>query len=186
VYQVSAQTADLTGQVYYVMPGANGTCSSWADACELQTAISNAEAGDQIWVAKGIYKPTTPSNRQATFQLNSGVAIYGGFPVAGGAWEARDWEANPTTLSGDIGEPGSTDNSYHVVTGSGVDATAILDGFTVSGGNANSANYPYFCGGGMYNDISPTLAPVNPLDSWVSENALLGVFDLCLLTYQIK
>jgi hypothetical protein len=54
VYQVSAQTPDLTGQVLYVKPGANGDCSSWAKACELQTAISNAEAGDQIWVAKGI------------------------------------------------------------------------------------------------------------------------------------
>jgi hypothetical protein len=54
VYQVSAQTPDLTGQVLYVRPGANGDCSSWAKACELQTATSNAEAGDQIWVAKGI------------------------------------------------------------------------------------------------------------------------------------
>ena len=49
---------------------------------------------------------------------------------------------NPVTIavdamSGDIGVAGdNSDNSYHVVTGSGTNNTAILDGFIISGGNA--------------------------------------------------
>ncbi len=46
---------------------------------------------------------------------------------------------------------GSSDNSYHVVTGSGTNATAILDGFTIRGGNANGS-FPDDGGGGMLND----------------------------------
>ena len=132
-YSIDPQTQ---GNILYVKPGEyEATCTSWGDACELQTALSNAVAGYQIWVATGTYKPTTDTNRYATFQLESGVAIYGGFPVDGGAWETRDWEANLTTLSGDIGGiDDATDNSYHVVTGSGVGATAVLDGFTIRGG----------------------------------------------------
>ena len=50
-----------------------------------------------------------------------------------------------------------TDNSYHVVTGSGTDATAVLDGFTVTAGNANGS-FPNNSGGGMYSaGGSPTL-----------------------------
>ena len=149
--------AETQGSILYVKPGANGICSSWADACELQTALFNAVAGDQIWVAAGTYKPSS-SNRLATFQLESGVAIYGGFPAAGGGWETRDWESNITTLSGDIGILNDNeDNSYHVVTGSGVDETALLDGFIITGGNANGWDADGK-GGGMYNDQgSPTL-----------------------------
>ncbi len=49
------------------------------------------------------------------------------------------------------------DNSYHVVTGSGTDVTAVLDGFTVRAGNADgSAEHPH--GGGMYNVLGrPTV-----------------------------
>ncbi|MHC4501583.1 MAG: right-handed parallel beta-helix repeat-containing protein, partial [Planctomycetota bacterium] len=59
-----------------------------------------------------------------------------------------------TILSGDIHTPGdSNDNSYHVVTGSGTGATAVLDGFTITAGNA--AGF----GGGMYNSLSsPTVS----------------------------
>ena len=158
--------AETQGVILYVKPGANGNCTSWADACELQTALFNAVAGDQIWVAAGTYKPSS-SNRSATFQLKTGVAIYGGFPAVGGEWETRNWEINTTTLSGDIGILNdNADNSYHVVTGSGVDATTILDGFIVSNGYANG-NEPNHVGGGMYNSFysSPTLTNITFSDN---------------------
>jgi parallel beta-helix repeat protein len=50
------------------------------------------------------------------------------------------------------------ENSYHVVTGSGTDDTAVLDGFTITAGNANGSD-PYNSGGGMYNNAgSPTVS----------------------------
>ena len=64
---------------YYVTPGGMGACSSWADACALQTALANATTGDQIWVAAGVYTPTAGIDRSISFQLKNGVAMYGGF-----------------------------------------------------------------------------------------------------------
>ena len=156
-----AAPLSLDPSILYVMEGGKGDCSSWATACDLQTALSKASSGDQVWVAAGTYKPTTDLDPLATFQLKTGVAIYGGFPADGGDWETRDWVNNLTTLSGDIGVSGIADNSYHVVTGSGVTATAVLDGFTISGGNADGAE-PHYDGGGMYNTInsSPTLTNI--------------------------
>ena len=117
-----------------VKPGGStstGCGSSWSNACELQTALASASAGDEIWVAAGTYYPGT--NREDTFQLISGVALYGGFAGTETAREQRDWGTNLTVLSGDIGVPDdSSDNSYSVVTGSGVDTSAILDGFTIT------------------------------------------------------
>jgi len=144
--------ADATG-------AKNGT--SWADAyTDLQTALTAANSGDEIWVAAGTYKPTTDTDREATFQLKNGVALYGGFAGGETARDHRDWESNVTMLSGDIGTPGdNSDNSYHVVTvgepqppypaiaDSGTEDTAVLDGFTVTGGNGDQ----YYYGGGMYN-----------------------------------
>jgi uncharacterized repeat protein (TIGR02543 family) len=162
--EVSAYSTDAEtqGVILYVKPGANGNCTSWLDACELQTALFNAMTGDQIWVVAGTYKPTTSTSRTATFQLKSGVAIYGGFPAAGGEMAERNWATNLTTLSGDIGIVGSnSDNSYHVVTGSAVDATSVLDGFTIASGYASGSVSPHNNGGGMYNiNSSPTLTNV--------------------------
>ncbi len=65
----------------------------------------------------------------------------------------RDPVANVTILSGEIGAAGTSDNSYHVVIGSGTNDTAVLDGFTITAGNATNDK-----GGGMWNyDGSPTL-----------------------------
>ncbi len=50
-------------------------------------------------------------------------------------------------------EPTRAENSYHVVTASGADATAVLDGFTITGGNAHGDfDYgdPRRSGGGIY------------------------------------
>lgn len=134
------------GTILYVKPASSGDCSSWANACHLQTALPSSIAGDQIWVAAGTYKPTNGSDRSISIVLKSGVEVYGGFPAAGGDWQTRDWEANPTILSGDIGVlDNDTDNSYHVVYASGVDALATLDGFTITRGYGASLE-----GGGMY------------------------------------
>lgn len=137
--------------VLYVRPGASGDCSSWSSACDLQTALSLASAGDEIWAAAGTYYPGLA--RTDTFTLLSGVALYGGFPSSGGDWLERDWISHPSILSGDIGVPNNKfDNSYHVVTGSGTDSTTILDGFTITAGYASDA------GCGMYTNAgSPTL-----------------------------
>ncbi len=147
-------------QILYVSPGGNGSCiTSWVNACELQTALGAAVPGDELWVQAGTYKPTTGSDRTATFTLKSGVSLYGGFNGTESLREQRNWVTQVTTLSGDIGAAGNNaDNSYHVVTGSGGDRTALLDGFTVAGGNANGAD-PHNRGGGMYNyGGSPSIA----------------------------
>jgi predicted outer membrane repeat protein len=145
----------------YAIPGGatSGYCESWANACELRYALLNATSGQEIWVKTGTYTPTSDTNRNATFQLKNGVAIYGGFA---GTETTRDQRspANFVTLSGDIGVVGdATDNSFHVVTGT---TGAILDYVTISGGNASSGNCPgTSCGGGMYNySNSPVLKNV--------------------------
>ena len=97
----------------------------------------------------------TLANETATFQLKNGVVIMGGYAGFGEPDpDARDIELYKTILSGDIGIPcDNSDNSYHVVTGSGTDETAVLDGFTITAGNANGHD-----GGGMFNlDGSPTV-----------------------------
>jgi uncharacterized delta-60 repeat protein len=137
----------------------NGT--SWANAYKyLQNALTAATSGYDIWVAQGTYRPDRDtahpggtSSRTATFQLKNGVALYGGFP-SGGGWSSRDPNSHQTILSGDIGVAGNnSDNSYNVVTCYNLNSSAILDGFTITAGNANGN-----VGGGMSNGYSsPTV-----------------------------
>ncbi|MHC4676334.1 MAG: choice-of-anchor Q domain-containing protein, partial [Planctomycetota bacterium] len=157
----------------------NNDGSSWADAYNyLQDALADANLGDEIWVAEGIYKPDqgigiTPADREATFHLINGVSLKGGYAGADTPDpNVRDVELYETILAGDLNgddaavdhpedlleEPTRAENSYHVVTGSGTDETAVLDGFTITAGNADGS-YPNNCGGGMYNYRgSPTVA----------------------------
>ena len=185
--------------IFYVDHAAGGANDgkSWANAfTELQSAMSVAKSGDQVWVAAGTYRPdydastrTHTGNIDASFGLVAGVKMYGGFPAGGSSWANRrpGNSATETILSGDLagddrddfGEailcysgsgvallPGCelfdedddndvdlqdlhlTDNSKHVVKGT-VAANAGLDGFTISGGNANYS-YPDSQGGGIY------------------------------------
>ncbi|MFI5378811.1 MAG: right-handed parallel beta-helix repeat-containing protein, partial [Tepidisphaerales bacterium] len=139
-------------------PTRNGT--SWGSAlADLQLALGAAVSGDTIRVAEATYKPTSGTDRTKTFQLKTGVGVYGGYAGYGAAnADARNVMAYPTILSGDIGTVGSnTDNSYHVVVSGGTTSTAVLDGFTITAGNANGTN-PNNSGGGIYNSSgSPTI-----------------------------
>ena len=149
--------------ILYVNAAATGANdgSSWENAwISLQPALAAALSGDEIWVASGIYRPTDTTNRGVSFALKNGVGVYGGFLGTETSRSQRDPAINITTLSGDIGTPGSSaDNSYHVVTAdSSVTPTGILDGFTITGGNANGTS-PDDRGGGMWvNGGKPTIS----------------------------
>lgn len=138
--------------------------TTWADAYDdLQDALAAALVGDEVWVAEGRYVPSV-SAQTATFQLKSGVGLYGGFSGTEDQRGQRDPVANKTILSGDLrsndvevssplalrGHVSRLDNSFHVVTGSGADGTAVLDGFTISGGNAVGSGKDG-SGGGLFN-----------------------------------
>jgi len=147
----------VTKKLLYVDADATGADdgSSWGDAYNyLQDALAAAISGDEIWVAEGIYKPdeggnNMPGDREATFQLINGVAIKGGYAGFGAPEpDTRDVEAYESILSGEIGTSDVSDNSYHVVVGADVNGTAVLDGFTIRGGNANGLGSRY--GGGIY------------------------------------
>lgn len=152
------------GTIYYVKPTATGTGDglSWANATTLQDALATASSGAEIWVAKGLYKPTSGSDITVSFNLVPGTAVYGGFDPDSGAdtFPERDWVAYPTVLSGDLGGDDITDangivtnwaniqnltsldNSLHIVVADGTTGTPItsstrLDGFTITAGYAS-------------------------------------------------
>ena len=119
----------------------------------------------EILVAQGVYAPdrnfAAPDgtrDRAATFQLINGVSVRGGYAGYGAQNpDARHIELYETVLSGDldgddVGEimdPTRDENSFHLVTASATDSNAVLDGFTITGGNAD--DYPTNSeGGGMY------------------------------------
>ena len=158
---VAGQPSNATHVKADAMGANNG--SSWADAfTDLQLALLSAVPGDEIWVAEGSYKPAG-GDRAISFQLVSGVGIYGGFSGTETERHQRNATANVTVLSGDLNsddltvataadlanEPTRSDNSFHVVTATGADDTAVLDGFIVTGGYANESGHDN--GGGMIN-----------------------------------
>jgi len=173
-YEYKFGTDPYISPIFYVDVDAVGSNdgSSWANAyISLQSALDVATSGREIWVAKGTYYPSsaydlTDSPRFYHFRMIDGVAIYGGFEGTETATSERAnfgvGEANETILSGDIGTVGdNSDNCYQVFFHESIGLTnaAILDGFTITAGNADRTDWPYHKnGGGMYNyESSPSI-----------------------------
>ena len=171
-------------------PGSTHDGLSWTTAfTNVQSAFAVATSGDEIWVAEGVYYPDegpgqTDNDRASTFTLKPGVERYGGFAATETLRSQRDWTEHITVLSGDIDQNDATDpygvvttttaingnNAYHVVSSSsGVTETAVIDGFTITAGQANGAS-PDHRGGGMFNDhSSPTLTNITFSGNTASE-----------------
>ena len=117
---------------------------SWATALRnvheglaaAEALVAEGGARPQVWVARGVYKPTAGTDRSAAFLLRSGVDLCGGFRGDETALEQRDCRANETVLSGAVGAK-REQNSLHVVIGADdavVDGFTVCDGFNVPGG----------------------------------------------------
>src|SRR6266498_3636961 len=155
--------AHASASILYVKQSATGSNNgiSWADAyTDLQSALAVASSGDEIWVAAGTYKPG--NIRDSTFSPKNGVAMYGGFDGTETARDQRDPSVHVTILSGDLNgddnsniapdEPTRADNVFHVISSGYRDTTELLDGFTVTGGNANLNRGEHTArGGGVWN-----------------------------------
>ncbi|MFH1744040.1 MAG: right-handed parallel beta-helix repeat-containing protein [bacterium] len=107
------------GKVVYVVSDAagNGSGASWEDACtSISARLGECAAGDEIWVAAGRYLEAV--------EMEEGVAIYGGFSGREKTREEREWSRNETIID-------AAGLSSSTVTGAD---NAVLDGFTVTGG----------------------------------------------------
>ncbi|HEG44242.1 MAG TPA: hypothetical protein ENH94_09360 [Phycisphaerales bacterium] len=165
-----------------------GDGSNWADAFnDLDGALTVALRDDTIIVGQGVYLPDPDGladPREAAFALVNGVTVKGGY-AGWGASDPNEWdiELYETILSGDLNgdddsimlfeegddqftimyiDPNRIENCYHVFyhhDGLGLAPNAVLDGFTITGGNAIGAFFSqYSYGGGMCNESgSPTV-----------------------------
>ncbi len=165
----------------YVDPTADGANdgSSWQNAFMfLQDALVEAGTGTNICVAGGVYRPdqggsSITGDRQATFQLVAGAAMYGGFPNGGGDFSERDFQQHASVLTGDLqlndgaGFTNRSDNALHVVKGAD---NATLDGFIVIGGQADGFGADSR-GGGMYNsEVGTTIRNCTFTDNFAHQS----------------
>ena len=182
LFTVLGDATTTTGNVIYVdedapaspiedRTGGANDGSSWENAYRfLQDALAAASDGDEIRVAQGVYKPDQGANQTlgdwtATFELVNGygVTIKGGYAGYGKSNpDARDTELYETILSGDLYgndvdisdaeyEISRAENSYHVISSDGF---AVIDGLTITGGNANESSHSGGNGGALYNSGS--------------------------------
>jgi hypothetical protein len=172
-------TSAATGVIYVdddAPPGGDG--NSWTTAFTfLRDALGVAQSGDEMHLAGGTYypdrdaaHPVGTADRYVSFNLVSGVALYGGYAGLNlpSDPDQRDLELYPTTLSGNIGSPTNLfDNSYHVVWAVGTGAGTLLDGLTITAGNGYGLHGPTPLGGlGLYlSEAELTLRACSILDN---------------------
>ncbi len=166
---VFALPAVAGGGIFYVTVDGGAAPkdgSSWDKATSVEgfRKALNEPVEGEYWVAAGTYTPGEPGDRTKSFVLSDDIALYGGFSGTETERSQRDPKTNITILTGDLnGDDGADfsnyeENSYHVVKAVGVNTIAVLDGFTVKGGNADGGGDNKY-GGGMYiKDGSPTVA----------------------------
>lgn len=123
--------------IHYVNQHAFGSANgnTWDDAYNtLQPAIDEAVAGDTVWVAAGYYS--------GPFSMKSGVVLLGGFAGTETSSVQRNLAVNKVYLQGDYASP--------IITNTGVDNNAVLDGFILN----DNMNFSGDGASGIYNDAS--------------------------------
>ncbi|MCE3294829.1 MAG: hypothetical protein K0R65_543 [Crocinitomicaceae bacterium] len=157
---LSAFSFHFFAAIHHVTPSGAGLMdgTSWSNAFpgeQLQTVIDNAIPGDQLWVACGVYYTTATIDREIAFHMKNNVEIIGSFQGTETLLSERVFTCGACSiLSGSIGDVNIDDNSYHVISnGTGIDNSAVLDGFVIEDANDNrSAGMDEGLGGGVFNN----------------------------------
>ena len=169
-YEVIDTCIDLENTVYVDQNATgNNDGSDWSNAfTSLETALALQETCNftgEIRVAGGqTFYPSTSrlctsgcnDNRDNYFLIHEDIQLKGSYVVG---TDTQDY-SNPTILSGDIGNLNdNNDNTLRVVLATNLSNIALIDGFTITQGNANGSGYSNIdsvlifnnSGGGMYN-----------------------------------
>ncbi len=106
VLAIAPSRADVI-YVDHAATGAN-TGANWTDAyLSLQTAIINANDGDQIWIAEGRYTPPVTG----WTSIYATIDIHGGFVSGATSLDDRDPLVNRTILDADINQDDGPDHT---------------------------------------------------------------------------
>ncbi|HEX4118984.1 MAG TPA: Ig-like domain-containing protein [Verrucomicrobiae bacterium] len=123
---------------------AGGDGLSWATAFNsLQSGLAAVSSGTctrEVWVAAGTYYPTSGGDPSARFNLPAEAAVYGGFLSGQSSLSQRNYQANPTILSGNLGSANSLNLVNIAGTVTPIGQGTILDGFTLQGAQGAAIN----------------------------------------------
>ncbi|MCH7884491.1 MAG: right-handed parallel beta-helix repeat-containing protein [Planctomycetes bacterium] len=115
-------TASVNGDILFAKVGGatSGNCDSWANACELQTAINtaNEQTNDEVLAQAGTYN--------GTISLKNGIKVIGGFAGTETSASQSDPVANATVIDGD---------GARAVTASNANSSTVLRGFRITNGS---------------------------------------------------
>ncbi|MCP4677364.1 MAG: hypothetical protein GY854_17990 [Deltaproteobacteria bacterium] len=145
--QVHVVTSDEPRCVIYVDKGSQSTDP---DGLSFESAFTEIDQGVneaarlyneldiecEVWVREGEYN-IYQDGADDTLELESGVQVFGGFEGDEKLRIERDWVSYPTILSGQPAG-GGEDRVHTVVTGAD---GAVLDGFVITGGQAESGGH---------------------------------------------
>ncbi|HEO70975.1 MAG TPA: DUF1565 domain-containing protein [Candidatus Hydrogenedentes bacterium] len=137
----------------------------------IQPAIHAAASagGGEVWVAEGVYDEQrvslmhVPEQDTGSLMLAAEVRLYGGFVGFETARNERNAAAHETVIEGRAVHGRAP--AKHVVVGAD---DALLDGFTITGGNANGVG-DAGNGAGLFNEgVSPTVKNCKFVGNWAS------------------
>ncbi len=139
-------TSPFVGTTIYVDENADGDLSgsTWNGAMHylpIALDVASCREADSLLIAEGTYIPNLENDPGIGFMISDSTSLFGGFPSGGSSFAMRNPSMYITALSGDLGILNDTsDNVYHIVKVSPGQKALLLDGLTLSDGNANGSD----------------------------------------------